>query len=178
MCLTLFLLESLGLEDAENSQLGSEGLARQPFAGRRGRARGTGRPGPPGPIGLGCAGVGSLGGNGGSWGGFPVHCGRGPWHWAPCREQGCLLPAGVALNPQEARLEDRAWEPGSLGRGRSLREEIPQFPTEGEVGVVGTLASLPWQETRLHSLTSQAVKLFPPALSRTWRADSWPAHSA
>ena len=33
MCLTLFLLESLGLEDAENSQLGSEGLARQPFAG-------------------------------------------------------------------------------------------------------------------------------------------------
>ena len=162
MCLTLFLLDSLGLGDAENSQLGSEGLARQPFAGRRGLAPGdwetqpapppgTGRLGPLGPIGLGCAGVGSLGGNGGSWGGFPVHRIRHPWRWAPCCEQGRLLLAGVALNPQEARLEDRAWEPRSLGRGRSLWKEIPPFPTEGEVGVVGTLASLPWQETRLHS---------------------------
>ena len=86
-----------------------------------------------------------------SWGGFLVHRIRHPWRSAPCCEQGRLLLAGVALNPQEARLEDRAWEPRSLGRGRSLWKEIPPFPTEGEVGVVGTLASLPWQETRLHS---------------------------
>lgn len=70
------------------------------------------------PIRLGCVGVGSLGGNGVPGGGFLVHRGRCPWRWVRCREQGCILLAGVALNLQDARLED------SLGATESGEGEI------------------------------------------------------
>lgn len=125
------------------------------------------------PIKLGCVGVGgSIGGNGGSWAvsgsPWPVSLALGAVPRARV-----LWLAGVALNLQDARLEDSLGAMES-GEGRSLWEEMLQFPYGAWGGGRETSPASSGRKACLHSLTSQAVKLFAPALTRTGRADSWP----
>ena len=196
MWLTLFLLDSTGLGDAENSQLVSEGLARQLSCQEAGPGLGhpptrdtrpprPGRPGPslPRPIGLGGAGLArGLGGKGVPGAVSPFTSAGVPGAGCPAASKaafcrlGCFKHAGSPSGSQGLGATESVWGGGDRCGRKSRR--FPRRPAGGAGrGVVGTLPSLPWRETHLHSLTSQAVKLFPPALSRTQRANSWLTHS-
>lgn len=171
---------SAGLGDAENRQLASEGLARQ-LSCQEARPQGwdtrpprPGRPGPtpPRPIGPGRR----LRWEGGSWSGFRS---PRPVSLALDALPRARLPfAGWgALNPQEARLEAKAWEPRSLsGEGAIAAGGNPAVSHGGRLGRGAGRGNTP-QPPPAGNSSSQfnftAVKLFPPALSRTQRANSW-----
>ena len=113
---------SAGLGDAENSQLASEGLARQ-LSCQEARPQGwdtrpprPGRPGPtpPRPIGPGRR----LRWEGGSWSGFPFTAAGVPGAGCPAASKaafcrlGCFKPAGSTSGSQGLGATESVWGGG------------------------------------------------------------------